>query len=765
MKNAGGFSFKPQSSGEPDDDDDVDAIEVSGDPVSRSEAKNMGLVNMDSAREPKSTSSSFAKRNKLPGDLPKELAAKLESAWSHLKRNEVEEALTLAQEVVWERPTLMQAKLIIARCFVNRKEYDKALAILKAIPEADADAEVHYYIGLSQSRLGRIREAMDALKRSRANATDTMLKKRANDLLLHLQGEQTVCPVCGKKTLYDSMVEVGNQTVCANCAKNGVEEEDDEDEEAVVGAGAKRRKRLKPPLSKSEIMMRFLFVLFIIALLAFGVYFMRLVVPETYMTIREVMPQMIKVYFPPVIVSPDSGPSPIDRTPETPAPARPPVPTLEFDSPPLDNAIVGVEILHRVYLDGLDNGDYGVVISPNPDGKYSLAAGTGEFKWTPSQADAGKTFTITFSAVFKQVRALDQVNEVKVVSGPKFSRAAAYGEAVPGRICHFLCEDLAGNGRNDLIVATGEFWNGEIAAFSRMDKGELLDISRVSFPGRPADMGVIMAGDEKWLAVADYWSSRLRHYALRSQNLAEMSVDIDLPGRPILAGFDRDASTSALLCRTSSGNRVFSYRQENQLSSVKIGEWALPPDFVWRRIIFLPGDRAKAIEPVPVLFGGAAANAIMILEKNSGEPTPIRVPFKGILQDAIYGPDRRFYCLIEDNGDLKLASFELLRDGKLKDPIEVPVGSGRYAVRLQAAKLVNGGQGFNIVMLSSTQVGVAYVSGTGELGAPAYWELPHPTGLEPVFAPMPKTDSLPANLVYMTAGDGLWFIDSATEGE
>ncbi len=292
-----GFSFGAPP--EPDDGGigDVDAIEVSGEPVSRSEAKTLGFVQFDTSREAKASSAVF-RLDQLPGDISGDLSKKLEAAWHHLKQNDIDEALTLAQEVVWEYPSLVAAKVIIARCFINRKEYAKALNILQAVGAADFTAETHYYIALCQNRLGKIKEAQDALKQAKALPADPVTRKRVTDLALQLQGEQAVCPVCGKKVLYDSMVEVGDETVCANCAKNMPEDDGEEDGGEADGddepdddlPAGKRRKRLRPPLTRTDILMRVVFVVFLAALLTLGVWAMSFVAPDYYAMIRSLLP-------------------------------------------------------------------------------------------------------------------------------------------------------------------------------------------------------------------------------------------------------------------------------------------------------------------------------------------------------------------------------------------------------------------------------------------------------------------------------------------
>ncbi len=197
--------------------EDDDAVEVAGEPVSRGEARRLGFSQFDVTWDAKGATAVF-RLDQLPSDISGDLSAKLERAWQFLKRNEIDEAFTLAHEVVWEYPSLVAAKVIISRCLINRKEYGKALNILQAVPDFDRNAEVLYYIALSKSRQGKIREALDALKQARSLPAEILIRKRISDLLAHLQGERTACPSCGKQVAYDAMVDAGDQTLCAECA-------------------------------------------------------------------------------------------------------------------------------------------------------------------------------------------------------------------------------------------------------------------------------------------------------------------------------------------------------------------------------------------------------------------------------------------------------------------------------------------------------------------------------------------------------------------
>lgn len=765
---SGGFSFGSSGrSGDRDDDDSevIDAIEVSGEPVSRTEAKSMGLASFDSTREVRSATSQI-RREQLPANVSEELRNKLDKAWAHLKKNEIEEALTLAQEVVFESPTLVAAKLIIARCFINRKAYDKALAILNAIPEEEKTAEVLYYVGLCQSRLGRIKDAIDTLKLSRANSSDTLLRKRANDLLLHLQGEQTVCPICGKKTLYDSMVDVGNQTVCANCAKTAMEESEDEDEdgddEELLG-GTRKRKRLRPPLSRAEIAIRVLFCAFMLVIVALALYGFSILSPEYYGSFRSMFPESW-TFLPRVTsVSRQPAPPPIQE-PQVPRQQRS---TISFDSPPLSHAVAGVEIRHKLVIDGAEDRDglYSATFFPKPESEFAVDPKTGDFVWIPSEADAGTTFEITFSAVFRNLLVRDQISSVYVSPGPTFKNICSWSSPVLGETMHMVAEDLTGDGPAKLIVITGNYWQGEIAAFSETSDGFFTQMSRTSLPGRPSAAGVIIADKEKWLAVADYWNSRLRHYALRDGNLSEMAVDIDLPGRPLMAGFDRTSATSAILCRMERAVKVVSYRQENQLHSTKLGEWEIPNEYVWRRILVLPGKEDSNIGAIPLLIGGDPANSVLLLEKDNPNPRTIKLPIKGVILDAALSDEGRVYCLVDNDGALSLASFIPGRDGKASDFRQGDAGQGPVLGGLAAAKFSGNGGASDMVVLSSGKLGFAFMSATGGVGKATYWPLPTPSRLLGGLVTLPASEAGPTRVVYMDAEGEIWSVGMSTKGD
>ncbi len=751
-----GFSFGKAGGHHDHEVDDIEAVEVSGEPVSRSEASNMGLTAVEPNRDSKGATA-LLRKDLLPLDISHEITAKLELAWRYLRKNETTEALTLAQEVVWESPDLIPPKLIISRCFINRKEYDKSLAILSAIPEEQRNAEVQYYLGLTNSRMGRIREALAALKRARNEATDPTVRKQVGDLLMQLQGEQTTCPKCGKKTLYDSMVEVGDQTVCANCAASMAEEADrenqeeaEEDDTKTVG---KRRKRLRPPLSRTDMLIRGLFALFMLALVLVGGYLLSILAPDTYASLRSFLPGGWS-FIPGGQVA---------KKPQTPVPATAAAPkptqTLTIDSLPLTRAVAGVELRHRLSLRETQfqrDGRFNVTISPQPTGPFSLTPDTGDFVWTPSEKDAGKTFSITFGGAFGATQAKNQVCNVAVSSSPRFRNICTFTTRKPGEITHLVPHDFIGNGEMELTVVAGQFWEGVITSYKTTPDGFLTQLSSTNFPGRPAGAGVIKAADEDWLAVADFWNSRLRHFAYRSGQMAEVAVDVDLPGRPILAAFDRESATSAILCRQADKVGVYLYRQEGQYESVPAGEWQIPADLVWKRIVIVPKSEKSPL--LPILCGGTGKRGIFLLDMEKQKLVPVTLEVDGNLVDAAIGPDGKVYCLFQKADKLQIASFTPHLEKGAEGVAVMDGGIAPALAGLAAINFSGDSQLPDVAIFSTGNLALSVGYTAKDRSKPAYWPLPKPARLSGSPAILPGKGGKGNRLAFMDAERDIWAV-------
>lgn len=738
----GGFSFgaPPENPNLSDDDtiEEVDAIEVTGEPVSRVEAQKLGFANFATTPEyEKKAASISARLDPLPESVDAASAGKLERAWEHLKRNEIEEALTLAQEAAWEHPSLAAAKLIIARCFINRREYDKGLKILAAIPEEDRTDESMYYQGLCLSRLGRAKDAIDILRHCHATSSNPLLQKRANDLLLNLQGEKITCPVCGKKYLYDSLVESGNRLVCVTCAKKtsgknapvaedaedkGTTEDEEEDGDVEVEGATrqygKRRKRLRPPLSRTDIMLRAVFALFLVLVIGFIIYLLYLFAPMQYSWLYSLVPVQYNLLPSPPPFSSGQSPS-ADGQGGT---------FLTFSSPPLKTALPKIPLRHSLRVGGAGNlpGEYGVSFSPAPIGPYTLNKGTGAFLWTPDADDAGKTFEITFSATIAGKRTLDQISAVRVGKGPEFRRLAETSGLNPTQIAHLLVEDMDNDGKQEILLVSGEYWNGDIVVFQTGPDNVFQEQSRIRLSGRPAAAGVISVENERWLAVADYWHARIRFFVLRGGRLSEVAVAINLPGQPILADFSPKDSRVTALCRVKEEMRLVAYRQEKRLDFELMGNWSAPEDNVWRRLML--ADATEMNPVVAVLAGGEYAESLFAFEAGQNAPRAIKTEGDGALINAAPFADRTgIRCLTEQDGRLSIHSPNLSGPAGAR-PAAIPAGSAPALCGLITGGFTAAGAQ-DVLLLSTSRLGIAAEAGGENIGPVAFWPLPEPARL------------------------------------
>ncbi|MDR3077153.1 MAG: hypothetical protein LBV15_00115, partial [Planctomycetota bacterium] len=757
-----------------DDESDPEATEVAGDPVSRSEAQSLGYTSLMPPKDDSPSSSVRVRLKSLPPETGAEAVDKLLTAWNLLKKNKIEEAMTISQEVAFQNPSMMEPKLVISRCFVARREYAKGLNVLNTIPDEDKDAEAFYYSGLCLSRIGKIKDALAVLKKSRVMSTDDVSRKRANDLILSLQGEQIACPVCGRKTTYDSMVEVEDRLLCATCAKKtkhvahnkeGEEEEEESDPEVDL---KKPRKKIRPPLTRAEMILRASFVLILLAAVALGLYLLYEFSPNNSAWIRSSIP-IVGEYLPSV---------PQAQLPQAhaPQPARRVIPTLSFDSPELGKAMAGIALSRQLSLGGQSakNAAFQMAFKPEPGGEYRLDPQSGAFSWLPGDGDAGKTFTITFSAEAEGMNVREQVNQVTVSPAPRFRRVGVWPGADPNKAMFMCVGEIASEGVSDLALFSGEYWRGEIALLSPGPNGEFEEKARADLHGRPAGAGIIMADDEKWLAVADYWNSRLRFFTFRDNSLSEIAVNLELPGRPLLAGFHTKASVSAVLCQTGSSLTVIAYRQKGQRDSEKLGEWRIPGEYVWRRLLVV--ERGGNNPPAVIAVGSDIGRSILFMEVGRKDPLVIRRDgVDGTLIDAAPYPDRHaLLCLLEKNGAHYTAVMELppyLRQGDSGSRSAPPPQPARSAPAAASDTPLNfngpppfcgmavcdfSGFGDDLLLLGATRLGAVFGHGGASQTELTFWPLPAPARLFGQLEPIRQPKAERSEVVFVDMNGTLW---------
>jgi DNA-directed RNA polymerase subunit RPC12/RpoP len=601
-----GFFFgatpMPANGSASDSDDGI--AEVSGEPISRNEAKTLGVfdLNQQSSLMERGSRTTRVRRKSASGrhaafaapeGVSPETVRKVEEARDLLSEGEIEKALTLAQEAVWEQPSFVAAKVVIARAFIANNENSKALALLQAIPDQEMIAEAVYYQGIALNNIGRGPEALEAFKKSLARASsDADLRKHATDMISRMRGEYIACPICGRKVLPDAIVDIGEESVCSDCARKLEEEEPDDDE--FDATGLRRRRKLRPPKSKTDILLRIVIGILALFIILFALYY---AAPDYYMKFRSLLPESWS--FPPrtgflALPPPSSGTGAglMDNTPKV-------LPSFVITSEAMKNPMVGVPFTHQVQSIGMNSPSYQFEISPGPAEAPEFDPMTGVFTWTPGSDDEGKKFQIVFRGIHGTSLSMDQENTVAVLSRPAVKTTNASSAAEIGDLCRLLAADVDGDGKTELTAISGDYWTGRIKVFALETDGTLRERWQSEFSGRPVGAGIVSARGETWLAIADYWNSRIRFFAIRNNALSEVALSIILPGRPIMADVDPETSIIAALCLSDSGFQAVAYRQVDQLASEHLGTWPIPDNSLWRNLHILKANTGSQSGSTP----------------------------------------------------------------------------------------------------------------------------------------------------------------------
>ncbi len=173
-----------------------EVVEVEGEPISRSQARQLGIVDFDvvsggTAHEaeaaektaPLPETSRAAASEPLSGP-----ALKIGAAKKFLAGGNMEEALALAQEVVHENGASAEARVVMVRAFMGMGDYAKTLAMLQAVTKSEETAETLYLRGLASASLNRRSEAVRHLQAALAKqSADPEILEQAKKLLDRLQ--------------------------------------------------------------------------------------------------------------------------------------------------------------------------------------------------------------------------------------------------------------------------------------------------------------------------------------------------------------------------------------------------------------------------------------------------------------------------------------------------------------------------------------------------------------------------------------------------
>lgn len=676
----------------------------------------------------------------------------LEAARGHLRNNELDDALSLAMEVARLRPELVEAKLIIARCFINRKEYRKAQAILQAIPETGKDAEIYYHLGLCRGRIRDIPGAIEALEKSVAIASDKTVCSRAEDLLAHLKSGEAVCSECGQKTTSESMTDIGDKTVCTACAAalSGVMKQ--VAPEAGTGQPVRGNGSLAGWIRKAAV------IPFLAAFVYLALYILSIATPSGYKELRTRLPAAWS--FLPKAELPSRSTATPGSTEQAANAA-----TLHLDSPVIEYAIAGVPLSRTVTLDGKTvSGDMEIRFTPEPHGRYRASGKSGTFTWTPSETDAGQAFDIALDVTIAGGDIAGQNNRVQVFSPPRFRALYQPGNIEPDTITHLLAADCTGNGLPEIVMVQGRYQSGRISVLQETADGFFHPMGGLELSGRPAGAGIVNVDGEQVACVADYWNSALRYFLVRDGSVRELPLKTPTPGRPILASFGRDAGIIAVLCHSDKGMRLVAHRAIDETHVEKIGDWDISDskNHIWRKVLVLPELKEAGSRSRILLVGSDPAQSVFLLGPEKNEPERVVLAFAGTIVDAAASTNGRVCFLLENKGQYRVVAFSIDAMGRPAALEEIQVGANPFLNGVAFVNPFGVGNGDDIALLSATRLGYV-VSGLGEKKAFVHWLLPSPSRLLGPVGALPGENDRLDRVLYLDAEGSLWSAEFSGE--
>lgn len=511
-------------------------------------------------------------------DAGDEIENQLDSIREMLSEGDAANALSRAQEMVGLHPDLVSAKVLIARCFGQTGEFAKASAILQNVLKTEEIDEAFFFLGRCQQELGKESEAAESFAKAAEITDNEELKKRAQEIHRELlTAGKAMCDICAQSVAKKELQELDGQQVCETCRstikkKTSVLRPPNSGGKGKGKVGGKNAAP-KPSAKKSGGLLKTLVILFFMGgvLGVGGIGVLYKFVPDTYTQIRDKLP-FLAMLLPEVEpdfdvdaayekfqkkkkaaanltagLTPEGSAKTVKKNPQEAVKEK-----LTFTSPLLKQALLGVQYTDRataVLGDGTSEKKITYAVSFTPplklQDKVVVDEKTGSFTWRPMPGDGVKgklTIAVTASVEGKGKDKL-QVTQEQVVRlrNPVMARSLnARVAVVPGDAVCLATGDLTGNGKPDVLVAYGRYWQGKLVLFegSANKAGRVKKVAEMNLPGRPLGISIGDYGGGGTSAVlVDYWNQSIRQIVYTDGALRFRGAPLKLSGRPTLVAF------------------------------------------------------------------------------------------------------------------------------------------------------------------------------------------------------------------------------------
>lgn len=489
------------------------------------------------------------------------LEDRLAAAESLLADGQVDEALSAAQSIVAESPDAIDAKILIARCFGRRGDFNKAMPILKTVLDAREDLpEAWFFLGRCQQELEQTQEARASFEKVIEVAPDTEVAAGAQELLKELKAPaQGLCAGCMASFPTSALADVEGQLLCPDCrgqmeeAMGGSMQLGDAEQQVRV---ARHFSTETQKMRQSRRRVHPIAVVLVLFLAVGGGGLAGLVALKA--SKPQVFARLTGSYGQDELGRPGrfdpTAPDPTQPDPTKPAPVVEPVEPVEpeielrVESTPVSRIMARLEMRYRFVVEPQDvmaGAAYAATFAGvRPEGAHEMNPETGVFTWTPATEDAGKRFVVEFQARPEELDKIATQRVTIVVLGQPEIREGPAGLIFPHQLGAASClaaGDVDGNGRCDLIYTTSarredlSYRHGTLYVVLQSHGGAWRKLKPIIYNGLPTGL---VTQDVDRDGVDEIFLADWRHRALRAFRVAEGTVRAEapllLPARPLL---------------------------------------------------------------------------------------------------------------------------------------------------------------------------------------------------------------------------------------